>query len=574
MPDETRKKKRLGCFKIVLCFFLAIALLIVVWLPFNLGPVPVPGQALVEVSKETTRITEPLDENGDVDFLEAINLRCSQGVTLENNSFVKLIQASGPLPNSQTISDAVTQRLGIAPVPEKGHYLLSFKSWVEQEVNRINSQRDAQRAAEIDQIMEVDSESDATGNSELKLPEPPKRLTAHDYDLQQLDFASQYPWSAKELPQVEQWRKANEAPLKIARKGIARSEYYYPLVSDRFPKMLNANLGYTKAFSDIGKCLQVSSMNRLHQEDVDGCIQDIKALHRLGIHVSRGPTMIEELVSHKLINEAMDSLVSLCASEKASLNQLKALFQWIKEFEIPADLGQRVELDRYVGLDATISMARARNFETEEVEGYLGMYSRIIDWPTVLEQLNTDYDRFVEVGEIKDATECASAWSALQKDMVANQNWVTDNGMKSALMGRKSKGIWVGRLLSGILMPDVKIAADSENGIKAKRDILGLIIAAAMFKTENSRYPNSIDELLPQYLSEKPINPFTGQPFVYRLTESGIQIQPQEKSDHSSSLRQNDRLTVLVEQHTWKTFRQEQDESDSIRPKRLGQTPD
>ena len=123
-------------------------------------------------------------------------------------------------------------------------------------------------------------------------------------------------------------------------------------------------------------------------------------------------------------------------------------------------------------------------------------------------------------------------------------------------------------------MPDVKIAADSENGIKAKRDILGLIIAAAMFKTENSRYPNSIDELLPQYLSEKPINPFTGQPFVYRLTESGIQIQPQKKGDHSSSLRQNDRLTVLVEQHTWKTFRQEQDESDSIRPKRLGQTPD
>ena len=83
---------------------------------------------------------------------------------------MKLIQASGPLPNSQAISDAVTQRLGIAPVPEKGHYLLSFKSWVEQEVNRINSQRDAQHAAEIDQIMKVDSESDATENSELKLP--------------------------------------------------------------------------------------------------------------------------------------------------------------------------------------------------------------------------------------------------------------------------------------------------------------------------------------------------------------------------------------------------------------------
>ena len=33
----------------------------------------------------------------------------------------------------------------------------------------------------------------------------------------------------------------------------------------------------------------------------------------------------------------------------------------------------------------------------------------------VLEQLNTDFDRFVEVGETKDADKFASAWSALPK---------------------------------------------------------------------------------------------------------------------------------------------------------------
>ena len=63
--------------------------------------------------------------------------------------------------------------------------------------------------------------------------------------------------------------------------------------------------------------------------------------------------------------------------------------------------------------------------------------------------------------------------------MVANQDGVAENGVKSALMGRKSKGILAGRLLSGMLMPDVKIAADSENEIKAKRDILSLIITTA-----------------------------------------------------------------------------------------------
>lgn len=57
MPDEMRKKKRLGCFKIVLYFFLAIALLIVIWLPFNHGPVPVPDQALPTLNGRRAKLT-------------------------------------------------------------------------------------------------------------------------------------------------------------------------------------------------------------------------------------------------------------------------------------------------------------------------------------------------------------------------------------------------------------------------------------------------------------------------------------------------------------------------------------
>ena len=98
MSDEKPEKKRLGCLKLFLYFIIAMFCLVIVWLAFNYRPIAGPGQPMVAVSEETTRITEPLDANGDVDYLEAVNLRSSDGVTRENNAFVKLIQAIGPLP--------------------------------------------------------------------------------------------------------------------------------------------------------------------------------------------------------------------------------------------------------------------------------------------------------------------------------------------------------------------------------------------------------------------------------------------------------------------------------------------
>lgn len=92
-----KERKRGGCLKKVAYFFAFLFCLFVVWLACNLRPVTKPGQPLMPVSVETTRLTEPLDKNGDVDYLKAINQQYSAGVTTENNAMVKFTQALGPL---------------------------------------------------------------------------------------------------------------------------------------------------------------------------------------------------------------------------------------------------------------------------------------------------------------------------------------------------------------------------------------------------------------------------------------------------------------------------------------------
>jgi hypothetical protein len=61
----------------------------------SLGPLEHHGHPhlLLTVNTQTTFVTEPLDENGYVDFVGAINERARDGVTIENNAALLFCKA-------------------------------------------------------------------------------------------------------------------------------------------------------------------------------------------------------------------------------------------------------------------------------------------------------------------------------------------------------------------------------------------------------------------------------------------------------------------------------------------------
>ncbi|MGB2984586.1 MAG: hypothetical protein WBE26_01775 [Phycisphaerae bacterium] len=60
----------------------------------------------------------------------------------------------------------------------------------------------------------------------------------------------------------------------------------------------------------------------------------------------------------------------------------------------------------------------------------------------------------------------------------------------------------------------------SLGGLKAAR----LAVAAEQFRLKAGRLPESLDELVPQYLDAVPTDPFDGQPMRFAVTEKGIVI--------------------------------------------------
>ena len=64
------------------------------------------------VSKETTHVTTPVDKDGYIDYVAALNERLRRGVTPDNNAAVLLWKAMGPHPEKSSMPAEFFRWLG------------------------------------------------------------------------------------------------------------------------------------------------------------------------------------------------------------------------------------------------------------------------------------------------------------------------------------------------------------------------------------------------------------------------------------------------------------------------------
>src|SRR5687768_5635911 len=136
---------------------------------------------------ETTRITGPTIPGGPIDYLAALESHFSEGVTPVNNAVPPMLEALGPaaLAKNQP-RDGITNRLGVPPPPETGHYFQPRKSFLEDP---------------------------AAGEDE-----PPNDLAP----------LLERPWKIAEHPRTAEWLKANEKPLAKLVEASKRTRFFYP----------------------------------------------------------------------------------------------------------------------------------------------------------------------------------------------------------------------------------------------------------------------------------------------------------------------------------------------------------
>jgi len=445
-------------------------------------------QPRITVSQKTTRILEPLDKNGFVDYRAALNRMDSKDMTPENNAAVLFVRALGPGNLKPERCAEFCKLLQIELLPVRGGYLTSFKEF-----------------------------------AQTKLKRPPTKKELADFDR-----AQQEPWSARDIPLVADWLKANEQPLELVVEGTRRSKSYHPLVESEERGLIGVVLPVIQTSREAARGLAARAMLRLGDGKIDEAEQDLLACHRLARLIARAPFVISNLVGIALDVGAFNGDARLI--EYGHLTAERALAYQrelgkLAPFPAMADVVDKYE--RFMILDTMSILAREGSNAVKPVE-VPGLFQRneiedavshrlAIDWDDVLAFVNEQIDRVIAAARLPNVPERNEAFFQLAQErrhMLAelrqesfSDYWAT------ALPERSSRRM--GKLLYVLLIPNVQNACALESRGHSREALEQVGFALAAYHAEHSAYPDSLIELVPKYISQLPNDPTAKGPLRY-----------------------------------------------------------
>lgn len=462
-------------------------------------PAPKP---VFPLGKDTTVVTGPLDPNGFIDYEAALNDRLGKGITPDKNANALIWQALGPRPQGGTgMPAAFFKRLGIKEPPEKGDYLVSSNHFIRDHL----------------------------------------RLDASDYEafFAQQRRATQRAWTAKALPHIAAWVKANEKPLDVFVAASKRPEYFNPLVSRRSDKepgsnLLGVILPGAQSCRDAGALLAARALLRAGEGKLDDAWQDLLACHRLGRLMTRGATLIEAMVGIAIDQMACNATVAYLEWADLTPRQIEERLKELRALPPAAPVADKVALgERFMFLDSVKTIRRggvgaleglaggaAPKKPTAEAEKALAM----LDWGLILRNGNHWFDRLAAAMRLKARADRHREFGKIEDDLIALKAKAGEPGSLAKLLLKgpdRAVSEAIGNVLISLMMPAVSRMQAIEDRIEQAHRNLEVAFALAAYRRDNGRYPAKLDDLAPKYLKAVPGDVFTGKPLIYRPAAKG-----------------------------------------------------
>jgi hypothetical protein len=452
------------------------------------------------ISKETTYVNGPLRKDGTIDYVAALNKRLSQGVTPDNNANVLFWKAFGPHPERAKMPPEFFKWLGYQP-PERGEYFADLYSHLRQ-----HFKGDPDRQKEVDDLFE--------------------RVTGR-------------PWTARQYPQVTAYLKANAKPLALVVEGTKRSHYFMPLVPGGDEGLIGALIPSVQKCRGFASALSARAMLHLDEGRYDDAWQDLLACHRLGRLVSRGGTLIEELVGIAI--DAIAARADLVYLERARMDarQIKDRLRDLQRLPPMSPVAEHIDLgERFMFLDIVMMVARGgprllegfaggrppKALSPEEKEALAK-----IDWDPALRTGNRWYDRMAAAMRLKDRGARQEELEKLYREVKALKASLSKDQMEilaQALLGLtqqapKTIGKTIGDVMITMLVPAVHKVQQAEDRAAQTQRNLEVAFALAAYRADHERYPEKLEALAPNYLAAVPGDLFSGKALVYRPSEKG-----------------------------------------------------
>lgn len=469
-----------------------------------------PALPAIVPSPRTTRVTEPLDEEGYVDFIGALNAKLGTGVAPAENAAIPLLQAMGPSESNGRIPNLILKELGARP-------------W---------------------QAGDVDFQS----YGELSKAANGENADAAREWTQQYDQALSGPWTEQQFPKVAAVLISNQRALDAISIAVQRPKYFRPLVRQQpTDDMISILLPDIQESRDIARQLQCRAMLHLGYGRLNESRSDLLAMHRLAGHIAHGATLIEGLVGVAIDTMAMTKDIVWALHPDQTAESIAAYRAELKSIPWTGDFSQSLDLaERYMGLDVVQGIARGRGTSafadggldqsaSEDLIPGLGLNSAqftqmltamTLDWNATLATMQPIYDDLVAIARIPSRTQRLAAIAAFDQRLAGYRRESTSlSGIVTNVFGgNKLRGQNFARMLASLLVPAVAQAREAEDRVQTRLQVRDFFLAAVEYRLTEGTYPENLDVLVSKVADRSPIDVYSERPLRYMTDGTTLKI--------------------------------------------------
>jgi len=522
MMNKGRKKRLRWIFVIVLVAVLLLGAYLSVYRPPS-GPIR------ITVSKETTHILGPVNEDGTVNYIAYLNAKHSKGVTKENNAAIPLIEILGPDFMEKDVRRKICDILKIEPPSESGEYFISLDDYIEKTLT--NEDTEAWK------------------------------------DEDDLEKVTTKPWKPKQYPVIAEWLKANNDALNAMPAAMQRTGYYMPMGShSQDDTMVSLSLPNMQPCLGMCNALTARAMLKLDSGEASGAWADLTAARHLARRVGIGYSMVSALVGLAIETKACRASRELASSGKLTSDQAREFLADMQRLGPLGDLVDTIdEGERFFMLDCVMMLARTTyqdglegltnaldnmsGSEEDQEDQPAAEPQRVsLEWDRMLLRMNPWYDSFVAAARQK-------TFKARRKAFAEHDRYTEEFTRPRPIL----QSLWnrfqdptenISDILIRLLLPAISRAVILRDRGTAEGDLTVVAMALAAYRAEKKAYPDKLSQLSPGYLKKVPDDLFVDKPFGYKRTGKGYllySVGENMKYDGEKEEDKEDDIVVRVE---------------------------
>ena len=476
-------------------------------------------KAKFTISKETTYLTGPVDADGYIDYVAALNERLGKGVTAENNANALLWQAPGPKPERSSrdpVSPEFFRRMGIAVPPEQGEYLVPLFNYMREQLQLYSG-----------------SQMDAINEQERR--------------------AKERSWTADDSPQLAAWLKLNEKPLAMVLAATKRTRYFSPLVTNPASDLAGEINPGIQGCREFARALSIRATLRTGTGAIDLAWEDLLACHRLGRLVTQDGNMVDWLFGIAIDSIAFHADKAFLSDANLSAAQLDKCLKDLQGLPPRGSCRHITDLrERLLVLDTTMRLhleffEAFRSFggilevdnkkvDNKKLEQLKKMSLDGIDWDVALTETNRRFDRIAAIMREKDHAKRETRLDEIAAEMNDLEVKLICEGTRDPRTtgDARARGTVVGDLQFILSISALRKMQEASDRAQQTQDNNFIAFALARYKRDCQRYPPELAALAPKYLPEIPQDLFSGKPLIYKPSANGYllySVGPNGKDD-------------------------------------------